>query len=340
MFNAYLRKKQQVQAEKVETRKLPLWDDSKHPVNAWWVKKRARRAPPEPHPSKTLKQEDFFSACGLTDLNALRLKHEAEENHDSVDLDCQIIAVEGPLSASSVTSPRTPKSLMSQLSRDSAAVARKRIRFSAKDEEGSGNDSESNTATSGVKQGALLNIDFSSLLGQRLKKHMQAETTVPVIKNPEEYCKTTRAQSDVGVKLRHRASEYPVTFRKKKAVHHRHCHTFKLTGGERREFLRVLKTGLDKTSRRLQRQMKSCFVQLVKLTSQEIRYWTIKRTTIINQEIHIDDDISIMQVDIPESSYRAVCHKLPVASADGVCLQTALLWCLMRCMWHILHRST
>lgn len=311
MFSTYLRKKQE--EERARARTLPPWDDAKHTTHAWWVKKHARKAAPEVHPSKRMKQEDFLCGCGLvTNKNAMRMKIEAEESHESIDLDCQIIAVEGPLSSSSVTSPRTLKSLMSQLSRDSAAAARKRISFCAQQEEGSGDDSESNSPSTNCKQaGSLLNIDFSSFLGQRLKKHMQLETSVPVIRNIEAFCKTVPFQDSVGVKLRHRAMGYPVTFRKKRATPGRHCHTFKLTGGERREFRHVLRTGLDRKSRRLQKQMKNCVVQLVRLTKSEIAYWTVKRRTVVNQEIHIDDDISIVQVDIPESSYPAVCHKIP-----------------------------
>lgn len=278
----------------------------------FWLPKRKCRRHAEKHPSEQCSQEEFMLICGLvTSSNASRLKHEAEEN--LVDLDCQIVAVEGLTSAAPLSSPRSSISLMAQLSRQTS-LARKRLIF---DEDADGSDKENTDVSSRsvlpAGQGSLLGIAFSSPLGQRLKKHIKIDLPLPIVNDVEKYCKTLSEKTEFLHKLRLRPLlDYPVTFRKRKRLMCAYNHTYKFNSEERREFVRTYRTGLNKNSRLLRRQMKKCVICLRRVSEEEIKLWSVKRRTILNQEIPIDDDISIVQVDIPESSYRAVCQQLPV----------------------------
>lgn len=245
----------------------------------------------------------------VTNSGAVRLKHEAE-SHSDVDLDCQIVAVEGPITGEPLHSPRTTRSLMSQLSRESAEAAKRRLSLYLDSEDASENEFFDSAAARRTTQGSLLAIDFSSPLGQRLKKHMKGDLVVPPIANLEQYC-LDRMQDDRGAKLRHRAGDYPVMTKKRKGIVSGYSHVFKFNHVERREFVKTLQTGLNTRSRRLQELTKKCAVVLTRLRMEEIRRWTIRRRTIVNQEITIDDDLSITQVDVPEDMFNTV-QKMPV----------------------------
>ncbi|KAK6177095.1 hypothetical protein SNE40_015269 [Patella caerulea] len=221
-----------------------------------------------------------------------------KEHKDVTDIDCEIIAVEGLDHIDNVpmTSPRTPHSLMSQLSRDHEGSSRKRL-FSlsgpVSDTENQSDDILPKTSF----QGSLLGIDFSSFLGQRVRKHVKADSSMHVIKSVESYCTTTWIKNDFVEKLRFRQSDYPVTFRKKKkgSNRHRRCHEYKFNSMERREFMKVARTGLNKEGRRLKRQMKKLTIRLKRLSEDVIEEWTKPKPI----TIWIDDDISIVEVEPP-----------------------------------------
>ena len=301
----------QEKARHRERKQLFKWDDSQH-VHAHWAPKRNCTASPEAHPSSGANQEEFLRKLFLvTNSGADRLKHEAE-NHGDLDLDCQIVAVEGPITGEPLHSPRTTRSLISQLSRESAEAAKRRLSLYLDSEDASENEVFDSAAARRTTQGSLLAIDFSSLLGQRLKKHMKGDLVVPPITNIEQYC-LNRMQDERGAKLRNRANDYPIMNRKRKGIVTGYCHIFKFNGVERREYVKTLRTGLNTRSRRLLRLTKKCTVGLTRLRKEEIRRWTMRRRTIVNQEITIDDDISITQVDVPEDLFNAV-QKMPVIS--------------------------
>ncbi|XP_076468631.1 uncharacterized protein LOC143299368 [Babylonia areolata] len=295
-------------------KKLPKWDDSR-PVHAFWAPKRSCVASPERHPSCSVGQDDFMSQCGLvSSTSAVDIKANSEK-HEDVNLDCQIVAVTGLVCDEPLQSPRTTRSLMSQLSRENAEAVRKRLSFclDSEDQEGSESETLDSAAARRSVQVSLLAIDFSSPLGQRLKKHMKGDLVVPPITDIEQHCMTIPVLDEMAAKLRHRANEYPIMHRKRKGIVTGYCHTFKFNSAERREFLRTLKTGLNARSRRLLRQTKKSAVRLTRLRAEVIRYWTVKRRTIVNEEITIDDDLSIVQVDVPEHLFNAV-RKMSVPS--------------------------
>lgn len=290
-------------------RTLPKWDDSR-PVNAFWVVKRPCNAPEEKHPSCVVSQEDFMSHGGLISrASAVEIKKKSEsEEHEDVSVDCQIETVAGPLCDEPLQSPRTTRSLMSQLSRENAEAVRKRLSFclDSEDQEGSESETLDSAAARRSVQVSLLAIDFSSPLGQRLKKHMKGDLVVPPITDIEQHCMTIPVLDEMAAKLRHRANEYPIMHRKRKGIVTGYCHSFKFNRAERQEFLKTLKTGLNARSRKLLRQTKKSSVRLTRLRAEVIRYWTVKKRTIVNEEITIDDDLSIVQVDVPEHLFNAV----------------------------------
>ena len=309
MFRAFARDKARHQERRQQLKWE--WDDSR-PLHAHWAPERSSRVSPEAHPSSCVVHEEFLKKLDLvTNSGADRLKHEAE-NHGEVDLDCQIVAVEGPITGEPLHSPRTTRSLISQLSRESAEAAKRRLSLCLDSEDASESEIFDSSAARRTTQGSLLAIDFSSPLGQRLKKHMKGDLVVPPITNIEQYC-INRMQDERGAKLRHRANDYPIMNRKRKGIVTGYCHIFKFNNVERREYVKTLRTGLNTRSRRLLRLTKKCTVGLTRLRAEEIRRWTMRRRTIVNQEITIDDDISITQVDVPEDMFNTV-QKMPVIS--------------------------
>ncbi|KAK7102972.1 hypothetical protein V1264_021118 [Littorina saxatilis] len=306
MLEEFARRKAQLREQRCR-KNLRKWDNSR-PVHAHWAPKRKRVASPDPPPSQRMSEEEFLKGLGLvTNSKAVKIKHEAE-SHGEVDLDCQIIAVEGPIAGEPLHSPRTTRSLMSQLSRESAEAARKRLSFCLDNEDAS----ESEVFDRRAAQGSLLSIDFASPLGQRLKNHMKGDLVVPPLTGIELYC-SEPVQDAMAAKLRYRVPDYPIMHRKRKGIVTGYCHTFKFNNVERREFIKTLRTGLNARSRRLLLLTKKCMLKLTRLRVEEIRHWTMRRRTIVNQEIAIDDDISIVQVDVPEHMFNAV-QKMPVPS--------------------------
>ncbi|KAL8589403.1 hypothetical protein ACOMHN_021555 [Nucella lapillus] len=288
---------------------MPKWDDSR-PIVAYWAPKRPRLAMQEQHPSSSVSQEEFMSQCGLlSSVSAVDMKRRSEsEEHGDVSLDCQIETVAGPLCDEPLQSPRTTRSLMSQLSRENVEAVRKRLSFGrdSEDQEGSEGETLDSAAARRSVQVSLLAIDCSSPLGQRLKKHMKGDLVVPPITDIEQHCMTIPVLDEMAAKLRHRANEYPIMHRKRKGIVTGYCHTFKFNKAERREFLKTWKTGLNARSRKLLRQIKKCSVRLTRLRPEVIRYWTVRKRTIVHEEIAIDDDLSIVQVDVPEYLFDAV----------------------------------
>lgn len=261
---------------------------------------------PDLHSSEQFSAETFFSGLGLIS-NASAQSVRGESKNNDVDLDNQIIAVEGPVLE--MHSPRTTRSLIQQ-TRKSMEEARRRLSFNA--ENGDYDEFEA-AAARNHPAGSLLNIPISSPLGIKLKKHIKKDPAVipGSIDDFDIYCMTSSTVDDFTAKLRQRANDYPVIKGKRKGFASGYCHTFKFNGAERREFIRTLLTGLNQASRMLKRQCQKCVVKLIKIRPEEIRYWTMRRRTIVNQEIEIDDDISIMQVEVPEEIFTSI-QKMPV----------------------------
>ena len=281
---------------------------------AWWKSRRSgHSSAPARHPGTYTSQANFCAALGLGRSKDIKRDMSKEKEHQEVDLDCQIIMVEGPLSSmlgqqqescdsfqQAATSPRSSKSLMSQLCRDAEESGRRKLSFRFLEDEWA--DKEALEEGRDPQQMSLLSIEFSSPLGVRIKKYMAGEGVLNIVKDPEVFCKTENMEDSYG-KLRVRANDYRVTFRRKRRAS-RFVHNYKFNKSDRREFKRLLQTGLNARSRRLQRQLSSCSVSLKRMPAAEIRQWTEGKKIIISEKIIVDDDICITQVDIPESQMK------------------------------------
>lgn len=191
---------------------------------------------------------------------------------ERVDSDCEIIDVEIPTTP---VTPRTPRSLMSQLSRDTDGSHRKRqLSFSGhmvqSDSDSSGELSKDTRPAPAISS-LLFNIDISSPLGHRVKKHLKIDTTVPIISRPSIYCRGPE-KGNFFEKLRQRDVLYPCTYKSKKKFA-RYCHRICLTKLQRREFMITLKTGLTRRSRRLLSQMEPCQVTLEHMDPDVVKEW-------------------------------------------------------------------
>ncbi len=224
---------------------------------------------------------------------AQSIKHRQESQ--SKDIDCEIIEVEeAPTSPKLPTTPRTPRSLMSQLSRDTSPPPKVRQRLDLPlDKDSSDSESissKSERSDSGYhprKVTNLLLIDFSSLLGQRVKRHMSKLRFIinrddsledqTQCKDYERFCRTP-VKSDSLERLRSRGpGGYQVTYKKTRRLAPKHCHRFSFGRTQRLERYTTILTGLNKRSRKLKRKIKPCSVVLNKLTKAEIKRWTCPR---------------------------------------------------------------
>ncbi|KAK3751689.1 hypothetical protein RRG08_065595 [Elysia crispata] len=279
---------------------------------AWWRSRKSRPTGPTQHPSACTSQLDFCAGLGLARTKDIKREVKRDKEQQEVDLDCQIVLVEGPLSIETgpqaesnspqhaATSPRSSRSLMSQLCRDSDESGRRRLSFRFLEDEWA--DKEALEEGRDPQQMSLLSIEFSSPLGVRIRKYMSGEGQLNIVKDPEVHCKTEDVDDSYS-KLRVRANEFRVTFRKKRRAS-RFVHKYKFNKKDRHEFKRLLQTGLTARSRKLQRQLNNCFVSLKRVPVAEIKEWTEGKKIIISEQIVVDEDICITQVDIPESQMK------------------------------------
>ena len=143
-------------------------------------------------------------------------------------------------------------------------------------EDGHDDDGEDNYKPRRVM--SLLNIDITSLLGNRVRKHINSHydniESSPMLRrsNYECYCRTPIKTRDVG-RLRNRGQEFQVTFRKTKHTAPKHYHQYKFSRAQLREFCSLLETGLNRQSRALRKHMRKCKVVLQPLSEKDISKW-------------------------------------------------------------------
>ena len=244
----------------------------------------------------------YFNSLGLGPTPKVK---EIEETPKKVDKDCDIIDL--TVEESKPVTPRTPRSLMSQWSRDEASGRRRQLSFTQnsqpekkekEEEDDSSSDSDSSEGSREERapkrnvpcKSTIYAIPLTSPLGQRLKKHWQNENQVPVVSDIEQFCRTSFNSSgnlstkarDVMDKLRHRPPPQ-VTFRFTKKYLNKYHHSYKFNSADRREFQKKLRTGLEKESRRLLKRMKPCKVVLSRISKKDIKYWTTRGQKIRNE---------------------------------------------------------
>ena len=141
------------------------------------VKRKRRKIVPEiyiPPP-----KPDFIQCLGLMEKPE-NSEPTPKKQEKEIDSDCEIIDVSLPEGVVAPMTPRTPKSLMSQLSRDpDSHVRRRHLSFSGEvsGSESEDDDSDDEDEYRRKPSAMLFGIDLSSVLGQRVKKHPKSAMT-------------------------------------------------------------------------------------------------------------------------------------------------------------------
>lgn len=209
---------------------------------------------------------------------------------NSLDINCTDLGDLGPQCPLSPVTPRTPKSLISQMSReDPNSSSRKRLSYSMSMErdsvsiesesESSSSDSDDaeENASAKPKELNLLNIDITSLLGQRVKPHVHVESPVQVVRESESYCRTPVKNSFLD-KLRKKPPSYPIMYKPRRIANlNKQNHVYKFTKVERKDFYDYINTGLNKESREKLKKMKRFRILLPRLTEKKMLRWVPKR---------------------------------------------------------------
>lgn len=209
---------------------------------------------------------------------------------NSLDINCEDLGDLGPQCPLSPVTPRTPKSLISQMSReDPNSSSRKRLSYSMSIErdsvsiesesESSSSDSDDaeENASAKPKELNLLNIDITSLLGQRVKPHVHVESPVQVVRESESYCRTPVKNSFLD-KLRKKPPSYPIMYKPRRIANlSKQNHMYKFTKVERKDFYDYINTGLNKVSREKLKKMKQFRILLPRLTEKKMLRWVPKR---------------------------------------------------------------
>ncbi|XP_045165627.2 uncharacterized protein LOC123529380 isoform X2 [Mercenaria mercenaria] len=249
----------------------------------------------------------YFESLGLFPTPSVEAISKSPKKSVNDD-DCQIIdlTVDDTPQALPMT-PRT-RSMLSQLSRDDSNGRRRQLSFSQSSQqsvfdkvpsvekelsEDSESSNEETVQTQKVpSKSAILGIPLTSPLGQRLKKHWKYENKVPVIENIERYCKTDDAslidldkkerKNPMVEKLRNRPPPQ-CTFRFTKKYLNKWCHWYKFNKGDKWEFKKRLKFGLDRDSRLKLKRMKRCKVVLARISKKDIKYWTTPRPKVVQK---------------------------------------------------------
>ncbi|KAK3101177.1 hypothetical protein FSP39_001555 [Pinctada imbricata] len=252
------------------------------------IRSDIREHPPQMSPVKVNLHDNFTRTSRDIFVKYMNLvpKQKAERirarTRRSMDVECEEIDVSEPDTPISPSTPRTPKLLISQLSReDSTCNSKKRLSYSEgvdnEDKEsvisGCSEDSDDKPANKGK---SLLTIDITSLLGQRIQKHVKSDSTVQVVEDSENFCKTP-IKNQFYEKLRNRTASYPISYKPRKKSDTRHSHNYCFTSRQKRERKAKLATGLNKRGRELARKIKPCKVIVAKLTKKELKRFLGKK---------------------------------------------------------------
>ena len=272
----------------------------------------------------------FVEGLGLVPLSKARVmkKHQNRNREieitklDDNDTDSQT-------TLKSPTTPKTPRSLMSQLSRDLSPPSVKNKRKSlmaAFDEEPEDVEQVTSKGLSDqevspteerketkeredkdlIKKTSLLTIDLCSSLGQRVKKLMNEQAKVLITslleeeQQPyEEFCHTPK-KTGMMARLRNRPVDFPVTFRKSRKTLPKYAHQFKFKTSQRKEWYLTTLTGLNAKSRKLKKLVKKCSVSITRLPKKEIEKWATRRKT--NYYVNISRLSDLQQPTVSNST--------------------------------------
>ncbi|RUS79936.1 hypothetical protein EGW08_012280 [Elysia chlorotica] len=260
-------------------------------------------------PSKFSKNK-YLAGLGLMPIQKARRVSERRRSTKCENIDLDEDTLPSP------TKPRTPKLLISHLSRDESGAAADNNRscmrslFSSQSSRVDG-DGESDSHREGCERRdgksddyekvsdrlrnvkSLFNIAVSSPLGQCVIKHYKGDPSLHILSDTESHCLTEIIKNkQEGCRLRTRHMVYPVTFRGDSRRKTSYCHKYNMTKAHKKEFMRNTATGLDSKSRALLKKLKKCKVDLTKLTKADLKIWmpsenhlTVDLKPLTNQEM-------------------------------------------------------
>ncbi|KAL4226625.1 GTPase regulator Nrf1 [Mactra antiquata] len=219
----------------------------------------------------------------LPKLTAARLR---EQRPSLEEISCEFLDEIEPTCKSPVT-PKTPKSLISQLSHDdSGHGSRKRLSYSLSMDKSEKDktvasiisDSESESENEAdVKKPAhemnLLDIPISSLLGQRVKNNINIESPFSIVEDSGSFCRTPVKNSFLE-KLRKKPMAYPVLYRPRRIANlHKQNHTYRFKKCETKEFMCRINTGLNLKSLEKLKLMKKLRIRVQRLSRKKLLQW-------------------------------------------------------------------
>lgn len=250
--------------------------------------------PPPMSPKKSMathieKWPTQYELIKALDLVAKRDAARLSSRKLSTEVDCDILSDFEPMSPVQL---KTPTSLMSQLSRDESTSARKRLSYSLSVDNNRGieeletseeSDSECGSVSSKQKEPTvcqlnLLNIPVTSLLGQRIKKHIRVDSPVVVLQDPASFCRTP-VKNNFLEKLRKKPVIYPVTYKPRRIANlHKQNHLYKFNKAQKKEFKSKANFGLNTRSYELLKEMKPLRIKLQKLSRKSLLHWMSRRS--------------------------------------------------------------
>lgn len=223
-------------------------------------------------------------------------------HRNSLDVECEELDYSVPDTPISPTTPRTPKSLISQLSREEGPTSRKRLSYSKP-----GDNEDRESVISGCSEDAeekatqkgksLLAIDVSSLLGQRIQKHVKADSFIQVIGDSESFCKTP-VKNSFYEKLRNRTITFPLSYKPRRKHDGKFVHKYGFNSKQKKEIKKRLKSGLGKESRELLRSLPKCSVDVARLTKWELRRYLSKHS--YRKLLNIKPKASVSDSEFPK----------------------------------------
>ncbi|XP_076448205.1 uncharacterized protein LOC143284933 isoform X2 [Babylonia areolata] len=243
----------------------------------------------------------FIAALDLVPVHRARKIRQAQRRNT----ECETIDLEEPQTPISPPTPRTPKLLISLLSREGGSsssggggggygsqgpASRRRLSYRPqsveKPEDAHKEEQLSESDDEGSESGAddadepklhkksLFSIDVTSGLGQRVLRHMTLEGHVPVILDSEQFCRTP-IKDKYQDRLRTRQMSYPITWKLtgKRLRQQTHCHLYNFTGAQKFDFMEKMRTGLNWRCRKLLGCVKRCSVVVKRLSVKTLHKW-------------------------------------------------------------------
>lgn len=234
---------------------------------------------------KPPQKRDFFESLGLVSLSKADVIRQRTDSK-AHDFDVEVIDLEDPTFEQIPTPSKSPRPIFCR--RASGLI---KVELPENDNDKHLSDSECSKSDAGSeieyhprKSVSLLSIDVTSVLGQRVKKHVKLPGVGGVDNSDEvfddnllqyeRFCRTpVKAKSGFVRRLRQRGNVFPVTFRKTRHTLPPRAHMYKFSRRQQRENYRRLETGLDARSRALKRSMRRYHVILERLTAKQMRRW-------------------------------------------------------------------